>query len=98
MATPPDHATHPVPEKPPELKTVVGTGMARFLNQYNPQYDRPFDRPHPNLGLVLDPELTKALEEERNDKMAKAHNRRKDWMKHYMDECVKFQAITKGKK
>lgn len=87
-----------VPEPKP-LKPVVGTGMARFLNQYNPEHDKPYERPNPNQGLVLDEELTRLLAEERSSRNAKRHNKQKDWMKAYMDECVKFQSITKqGKK
>ena len=98
MSAAPNHATgHEVPPKAPELKPVVGTGMARFLNQYNPQFDKPYERPNPNQGRQLDPELTAALEAERIE-TNKSHNRRRDWIKAYMDECVKFAAITKGKK
>ena len=41
-------------------------------------------------------ELAKVLEEERTSRLNKAHNKKKDWMKSYMDECVRFQSITKG--
>lgn len=80
----------------PKLKPVVGTSQARFLNQYNPIFDKPYERPTLNQGKVLDPELTRLLEEERHS-LNKRNNKQKDWMKSYMDECVKFQSITKGK-
>ncbi len=83
-------------EAPRELKPVVGTSMARFLNQYNPDYDKGYQRLDNNRGAYLDPELQKVLEEERMSRLAKAHNKKKDWMKSYMDECVKFQSITKS--
>ena len=87
---------------PPEeeiklLKPMVGTSMARFLNQYNPHHDKPYERPNPNQGLYLDPELTKLLEEERKSAYMAKNHKRKDWMKSYMDEWVKFSSITKGK-
>ncbi len=76
---------------------IVGTGVARFLNQYNPEYDRPYQRACENKPY-LDPELTKVLEAERTGPGARQYNKRKDWMKSYMDECVKFQSITKSTK
>lgn len=78
------------------VKPIVGTGMARFLNQYNPEYDQPFRRTDNNRGQYIDPDLAKELERERQSAAAKQHNKRKDWMKNYMDECVKFQSITKA--
>ena len=85
-------------EEPRELQPVVGTSFARFLNQYSPEHDKPFERAAPNGGKYQDPDLTKLLEEERPSRLAKAHNKKKDWMKSYMDECVRFQSITKGGK
>jgi hypothetical protein len=87
---------------PPEeeiklLKPMVGTSMARFLNQYNPFHDKPYERPSPNQGLVLDAQLEKMLEEDRKSQRMNVHRKKKDWMKSYMDEWVKFQSITKGK-
>ncbi len=78
--------------------TIVGTGMARFLNEYTAAHDRPFERLGMNRDVVLDDELSRLLEEERRSGAFKAHNKKKDWIKHYMDECVKFQSITKGGK
>jgi hypothetical protein len=81
-----------------EMKPIVGTGMSRFLNQYNPAYDCAYERPSLTQGQQLDGELTEMLAEDRA-RIAKRHNRKKDWMKSYMDECVKFESITKqGKK
>eukprot|EP00672_Neobodo_designis_P015482 CAMPEP_0174850454 /NCGR_PEP_ID=MMETSP1114-20130205/19440_1 /TAXON_ID=312471 /ORGANISM="Neobodo designis, Strain CCAP 1951/1" /LENGTH=94 /DNA_ID=CAMNT_0016084915 /DNA_START=43 /DNA_END=327 /DNA_ORIENTATION=+ len=83
-------------DAPRELKPVVGTSFARFLNQYSPEHDKPYTRADPNQGKYQDPELAKLLEEERTSRLNKAHNKKKDWMKSYMDECVRFQSITKG--
>jgi hypothetical protein len=79
-----------------EMKPVVGTSFARFLNQYSPEHDKAYERADANHGKYLDPDLSKLLEEERASTLAKQHNKKKDWMKSYMDECVKFQSITKG--
>jgi hypothetical protein len=80
---------------PRDMKPIVGTGMARFLNQYNPEHDKPYERQDNNRGQYIDQELAKLLEEERQALQAKQHNKRKDWMKNYMDECVKFKSITR---
>ena len=86
-------------EQPADLKPIVGTSMARFLNQYSPEHDCPYKHLDNNRGQYIDPELSRLLEEERKSQESKRHNKRKDWMKSYMDECVKFQSITKqGKK
>lgn len=79
------------------LKPIVGTTMARFLNQYNPYNSRPYERPTMNQNQILDPELTAALAAERASSKMAVHHRKKDWVKAYMDECVKFQNIMKGK-
>lgn len=86
------------PQQPEELQSIVGSGMARFLNQYNPYHNKPYERPTANQGVYLDPDLQSALEAERKATAARQHNKKKDWMKSYMDECVKFQSITKGGK
>ena len=81
-----------------ELKPIVGTSTARFLNQYNTYHDKPLVRPTLNDGVYLDPDLTRILEEERRAQVFQQHHKHKDWVKSYMDECVKFQSITKGRK
>jgi hypothetical protein len=83
-------------EHPLKLKSLIGTGQARFLNQYNPLHDKPFERPTLNTGIYVDPDLAKLLEQERN--ACKEHHKKKDIMKTYHDECVKYAAVTKGGK
>lgn len=75
---------------------LVGTGMARFLNQYDPTCDKPYQRLDMNRGQILDEELTELLRQERSSQEFRRHIKKKDWIKHYMDECVKFQAIVKS--
>lgn len=83
-------------ETPKKLKTLIGTGQARFLNQYNPLHDKPYEKPTLNTGIYVDPDLAKLLEDERNG--CKQHHKKKDIMKTYHDECVKYAAVTKGGK
>jgi hypothetical protein len=78
-----------------EMKPIVGTSMARFLNQYNPQYDKPYKHEDNNRGQYVDRELTRVLAEERASEEAKKHNKRKDDVKSYMNEFVKFKSITR---
>lgn len=78
------------------LKSLIGTGQARFLNQYNPLHDKPFEKTTLNTGIYIDPDLAKLLEADRKEN--RQHCKRKDEMKSYHDECVRFAAITKGGK
>lgn len=78
------------------LKTLIGTTQARFLGQYNPLYDKPYEKPSLNSGIYIDRELAELLEADRNGNTQ--HHKRKDFMKSYHDECVRFAAITKGSK
>ena len=80
------------------LKSLIGTSQARFLNQYNPQFDKPIEHKSLDSGAYIDPELAKLLEEERRSAAMQQHHKKKDFMKSYHDECVKFAAITKGGK
>lgn len=79
-----------------QLKSLIGTGQARFLNQYNPLHDKPYEKPTLNTGIYIDPDLAVLLEEERRSNQQ--HHKKKDFMKSYHDECVRFAAITKGGK
>lgn len=78
------------------LKSLIGTGQARFLNQYNPLYDKAYEKPTLNTGTFIDADLAKMLEEERLSNQQ--HHKKKDFMKMYHDECVRYAAVTKGGK
>ncbi len=80
------------------LKSLIGTSQARFLNQYNPMYDKKIQFKTLDDGNYIDPELATLLELERRSSLMQQHHKKKDEMKAYHDECVKYGAITKGGK
>ncbi len=80
------------------LKSLIGTSQARFLNQYNPLFDKPISHKTLDDGAYIDPELAKLLEQERRSAEMQKHRKKRDEMKTYHDECVKYGAIIKGGK
>lgn len=80
------------------LSSIVGSSQARFLGLYNPYYTGPLERPHLNSGVYLDPELTKALEEDRRDSQMTRHRRQNDDVKRHINELARYKAITGSKK
>eukprot|EP00759_Apiculatamorpha_spiralis_P048402 PhF_6_TR43625/c0_g1_i1/m.67018 len=77
-------------------KPVIGTSLSKFVGFYSPAYDAAPQKVSLEDG-VKDPELTSALEDDRKS-VHYRHRKKRDWMKSYMDECVKYAAVTKGKK
>ena len=80
------------------LTSIVGSSQSRFLGLYNPYYSGPIERPHLNSGVYLDPELTKALEEDRRDSQMTRHRRQNDDVKRHINELARYKAVTGNKK
>ena len=76
-------------------KPVIGTTLSKFVGFYSPAYDVGYKKARLEDGLT-DDVLTEALTADRKGKNY-GHRKKKDWMKTYMDECVKYAAVTKGK-
>eukprot|EP00760_Papus_ankaliazontas_P035664 PhM_4_TR7965/c0_g1_i1/m.90463 len=75
-------------------KPVVGTTFSKFAGFYNPAHETTKRRTLEDDDK--DDDLTKALEEDRRG-ADYTHRKKKDWMKSYMDESVKYAAVGKGK-
>lgn len=80
------------------MYSALGASSAKFLNQYNPMHDKPYERLTMNRGQYLNADLEKLLVEDRASSEMHRFHRRRDEVKAYMDECVKYQAVTKGGK
>jgi hypothetical protein len=67
------------------------------LNQYNPQNNKPYERPHLNSGVDLYEPLTDALLELRKSEAALCSRRRKDEVTKYFNETWRYSQVMKGK-
>eukprot|EP01006_Ploeotia_vitrea_P048365 TRINITY_DN67227_c7_g1_i1.p1 TRINITY_DN67227_c7_g1~~TRINITY_DN67227_c7_g1_i1.p1 ORF type:complete len:243 (-),score=13.80 TRINITY_DN67227_c7_g1_i1:897-1625(-) len=87
-------ATRPGPRapfSPTEKSPRLGTSFSRFAGFFSPSYTemkRKCDE-----DQQLDEELTERLHHEA--KYERGHRKKKDWMKVYQDESVKFAAVTR---
>jgi len=76
-------------------KSVMGTSLSKFVGFYSPAFEVCTQKARLDDNLK-DETLTAALEADRKSK-SYGHRKKRDWMKTYMDECVKYAAVTKGK-
>ena len=75
-------------------KPVIGTTFAKFVGFYCPVHEKTMKTVQLD-DAEKDDALTAALEADRNGPNY-GHRKKRDWMKHYMDEDVKYRAV-KGK-
>ncbi|KAJ9458598.1 hypothetical protein DIPPA_02895 [Diplonema papillatum] len=72
---------------------MVGTSLSRFLGFYNPAFDKPSQKKCDVVDMGS-PELRQRLHDEAAE-AGKAVNRKKDWMKEYLDEQVRYACVNK---
>jgi hypothetical protein len=76
--------------------SVIGTHLSRFTGFFSPEYNTQTKRLGPgDRDPRTDLELEKQMTDERSQ--GTQWRRRKDWMKSYQDEFVKFAAVTRVK-
>ena len=72
---------------------MVGTNLSRFLGFYNPAFDKSYTSKS-DIEDKGSNEIKQYLADEAKE-LNKTANRKKDWMKEYLDEKVRYGAINK---
>ena len=78
------------------LPDRIGCTTARYLGWYCDTLDKPHERSTLNTGVILDDELTRMLEEDRQSHDMTRHRKKKDQLKTFMDEIEKYKSVTGG--
>ncbi|ORC88207.1 uncharacterized protein TM35_000182640 [Trypanosoma theileri] len=81
---------------PDGLAHATTATQARFVNEYDPLYDKPYTRYELNTGRYLDEELCRVLEDDRRSQ-TKHHLQTNKTDKAYMLALIAHSSIVRSK-